>query len=877
MGYHLDNQIEFFEIFPWDKNFETGIESIDDQHKQLVNILNRLAAHLANLSSAPALDKIFAELADYADYHFKSEEGVWSRYFNDDVWFTQHIETHASFIHEVVELKNNKDNKPFDDVVYEIVIFLSKWLAYHILDTDKRMAKAVLDIESGTALEDAKKQANIDMSGSMQTHIETVLSMYSSISTRTLDLMREKALRVKAEQALHASEERWKFILDSGTEDIWDWNVQNDTLISSKNNTPMIEMIKSELQEQDDEKESYIHPADIEQVEADFQAHLDGKTEFYHNRHRILKKDGSWSWILSRGKVVSRDQNGKALRMVGMHTDYTQREIASLIYTNSSEAMLVSDFNNNIISINPAFTTITGYTQSDILGKNPNILASGEHDRNFYEDMWTKIETQGYWSGEIINKRKNGEIFIQELKINSVVNTEGMSDHYIALFSDITQKKKSEELIIKYANFDSLTNLENRRMFQMRLEQEILRSAKFGLSFAMLFIDLDNFKDVNDSLGHDFGDKLLIEASTRIKNEIEKSDTLARFGGDEFTIILPDVQESSGVECIAQNIIDSLSQPFISADEKIYISASIGIALYPTDATNGSELLTNANQAMYQAKNTGRSRFNYFTPSMQELAQKRTKIISDLHRALELEQFQIYYQPIVDLKTDKILKAEALIRWNHDTLGVIYPNDFIPLAEQSGLIIEIGDWVYRESIRQIEEWMEKYSIDFVVSINKSPVQFKNRVGLDNWLEQLRRSKLSGKNIVIEITENLLMGNEQIISDKLLQFRDEGIGISLDDFGTGYSSLSYLQKMDIDYLKIDRSFVENLEPNSLEIALCEAMIVMAHKLDIIIIAEGIETKEQRDLLSAMDCDYGQGYYFSKPIPADAFEKEFLQNQ
>lgn len=869
------DEIEFFEIFPWDKNFETGIELIDEQHKQLVDILNRLAAHLASLSSVTALDKIFDELANYADYHFKSEEGIWSRYFKDDEWFIEHEHTHGSFIHEVIELKNNKDNKPFDDVIYNIVIFLSKWLAYHILDTDKRMAKVVLNIQSGAPLEEAKEKANLDMSGSMQTHIETVLSMYSSISTRSLDLMREKALRLQAEKALHVSEERWKFILDSGRENIWDWDIQNDELVSSENDVSIIDIIDKKLHKNN--KNPHIHPADIEQVKADFQAHLDGETEFYSNKHRVLYEDNSWSWILSRGKVVSRAKNGEALHMIGTHTDITERELASLIYNNSSQSMFVSDADNNIISVNPSFTKVTGYIESEVLGKNPKIFASGMHDNIFYKNMWNLVNANGFWSGEVVNKRKNGDTYVSELKINSIKNVDGVIDHYVALFSDITEKKKSEKIIIEQANFDPLTRLENRRMLKMRLEEEIQRSSRSNIPFALLFIDLDHFKDVNDSLGHDIGDILLIEASVRIKEEIRESDIIARFGGDEFTVILPGIKDTLGVDRIAQNIIDALSQPFVFDEDKIYLSASIGVTLYPADAKSGSELLTNADQAMYQAKKMGRSRFNYFTHFMQESAQKRKQLLSDLHTALDLEQFQMYYQPIVDLKTSKIFKAEALIRWNHNSHGLVPPNDFIPLAEQSGLIVEIGNWVYKESIRQTQEWIEKYKIDFKISINKSPVQFRNIVSLDEWIEYLKMSGLSGSNVVIEITENLLMENEQIITDKLLRFFDEGIEISLDDFGTGYSSLSYLKKLDIDYLKIDKSFIENLEPNSSDMALCEAIVVMAHKLDIKVIAEGIETEAQRDLLSKMGCDYGQGYYFSRPIPADEFEKQFFMKR
>jgi diguanylate cyclase (GGDEF)-like protein len=391
------------------------------------------------------------------------------------------------------------------------------------------------------------------------------------------------------------------------------------------------------------------------------------------------------------------------------------------------------------------------------------------------------------------------------------------------------------------------------------------------MTFDLLYIDLDHFKEVNDSLGHEIGDMLLIEAAQRILNEVRDSDTVCRLGGDEFTIILTELKDTLSTDRVMHNIIKSLTRPFSLGPNQIYVSASIGITLYPADADNASELLKNADQAMYLAKESGRSGFSYFTPSMQKEAQKRQLLLNDLHAALALNQFQLYYQPIVDLKTGKIEKAEALIRWNHPLHGLVAPDNFIPLAEESGLIIEIGDWVYKEATRQTKIWQERHNLDFQISVNKSPVQFRSAAKIDDWIDHLAELGLMGRNSVIEITESLLMEHGSHITDKLLQLRDAGIEISLDDFGTGYSSLSYLKKFDIDYIKIDKSFVSNLAVGSNDIALCEAMIVMAHKLDIKVIAEGIETEVQSRLLSDMHCDYGQGYLFSRPVPAEHFEK------
>ena len=869
----MNESAELFEIFPWDDNLETGIAKIDAQHKKLVDILNRLVAHLANLSSVTDLDEIFDELIDYTDYHFKTEEGIWTQYFEGDAWLEAHKKTHNSFLSETLEIKKNQEEKEFDEVIYDIVSFLSQWLAYHILDTDKRMAKVVLEMQLGHSLEEAKKHSDAFMNGSIKTLVGTVLKMYGDISTRTLDLMREKALRIKAEKALEISEERWKFILDSNSENIWDWDIEHDKTWQSKDELNINDILTDELKGY--ESASQIHPDDIAQVKRDFLAHLHGESEFYSNKHRVLKADGSWSWVWSRGKVVSRNSDGTAKRIIGTHNDITERELASVIYNNSSQAMVVSDANNNIISVNPAFTAITQYEKDEVIGKNPSILSAGALEKSFYVEMWEELLNSGKWSGEVINKRKNGDIYTQELKINVVKGSENKIDHYVALFSDISEKKKAESIIEKQANFDALTHLENRRMFYTRLTEEIQRANRTKLPFALFFIDLDHFKNVNDTLGHNIGDLVLVEAAKRIHSMTRDTDILARFGGDEFTLLLTDIKGTAFLERVARNIINRLENPFfIENKNKAYLSASIGISLYPDDAIDANALLKNADQAMYQAKNSGRGRFHYFTNHMQELAQKRVKLLNDLHVAITEKQFELYYQPIVDLKSNQVHKAEALIRWNHPVLGLVGPDDFIPLAEETGLMVEIGSWVYQEATLQAKNWKELYDIDFKISINKSPVQFKSTDNLDEWMEYLENIALLGKNIVIEITENVLVEKNAHIMQKLLKFRDKGIEVAIDDFGTGYSSLSYLKKFHIDYIKIDKSFVDNLATSSQDTILCEAMIAMAHKLDIKVIAEGIEEETQKEILQSMECDYGQGYFYAKPLPADTFESRFF---
>ncbi len=546
-------------------------------------------------------------------------------------------------------------------------------------------------------------------------------------------------------------------------------------------------------------------------------------------------------------------------------------QLASMVYRNTSEAMMVTDEHNRIIAINPAFTQITGYSLNEVSGKDPKILSSGRQDVDFYRVMWSEILNTGLWQGEIWNRKKNGEIYPEWLTINTIFNQDGSIYRHVALFSDITDKVRTDELIWRQANFDLLTGLPNRRMFYDRLEQEIKKAHRAGLLLALLFIDLDRFKEINDTLGHQTGDILLVEAAGRIVSCVRESDTVARLGGDEFTVILSELSEGNHAEKIAQNIIAKLVEPFVLGNEMAYVSASIGITFYPTDALDVEHLLRNADQAMYVAKNAGRNRFSYFTRSLQEKAQSRLRLLNDLRAALGADQFMLYFQPIVELATGRIVKAEALLRWTHPERGLVSPMDFIPLAEETGLIHDIGDWVFREAARWAKRWIAFGNGSFQVSVNESPSQFQseNR-DIDAWLGCLKEFGLSGQNVVIEITEGLLLNADSHVTDKLIHFRDAGIQVAIDDFGTGYSALSYLKKFDIDYLKIDQTFVRDLATDPSDMALSEAIVMMAHKLDLKVIAEGVETDEQKALLVQAGCDYAQGYLFSKPLPPAEFE-------
>jgi diguanylate cyclase (GGDEF)-like protein/PAS domain S-box-containing protein len=437
--------------------------------------------------------------------------------------------------------------------------------------------------------------------------------------------------------------------------------------------------------------------------------------------------------------------------------------------------------------------------------------------------------------------------------------------------SDISARKEADEKIWRHANFDALTNLPNRRLFRDRLDQEVRKAARSGQQIALLFIDLDRFKQVNDLLGHDAGDMLLAQAANRIKGCVRDSDTVARLGGDEFTVILTSLESPARIEHVCQKILETLESPFHIGKVVAYMSGSVGVTIYPNDATTSEELIRKADQAMYAAKNAGKNQFSYFTYAMDEKAHLRLRLASELRRALPAGQLDVYYQPVLNLGNGAIAKAEALLRWHHPRFGLVEPASFIPLAEETGIINQIGSWVFKEAASRSGQWSDRIGENFQIGVNKSPVQFLSHNEHSDWLQHLKRLDLPGSRIAIEITEGMLLHASSSVTNKLLEYRDAGIQLVIDDFGTGYSSMAYLKKFDIDYLKIDQSFIREITSDADILTIAESIIVMAHKLGLKVVAEGIETPEQLALLVAAGCDYGQGFLFSEALPPDAFEQ------
>lgn len=545
--------------------------------------------------------------------------------------------------------------------------------------------------------------------------------------------------------------------------------------------------------------------------------------------------------------------------------------LASLVYSSSSEAMVVTSLDGTIIDANPAFGAATGYTVEEIKGRASDSVSGAGNAAGLVERLRVTVAAKGRWSGEFSIRRKDGSEFPAYLTVDTYRAHAYGEPRRVALIHDMTEKRRTEEVIRHQAHFDALTDLPNRRLFFDRLEQEIERARGTQDVLALLFIDLDRFKEVNDTLGHGQGDLLLVEAAQRIAASVRASDTVARLAGDEFTVILPAVGDAGVAGRIAQSILDRIAAPYRLAGELVVVSACIGVATYPKDADNAEALLVCADQAMFAAKDEGRNRWKVFTQALLQAERERLRITQDLRKALASGQFALHYQPIVDLRTGKVSKAEALIRWNHPVRGPIRPADFIAVAEESGLIIDIGRWVLAEALDQLERWQVLLGNGFQLSVNKSPIEFSApSSGPESWSSMIERRNVPVGSLVIEITEGSLMEPNADVMDQLSRFQAAGIEIALDDFGTGYSSLSYLRRLDIDYIKIDRSFIRSLTRGADDVALCRAIISMAHALRIRVIAEGVETESQRDILLAAGCDYGQGYFFCPPVEASAFE-------
>lgn len=540
--------------------------------------------------------------------------------------------------------------------------------------------------------------------------------------------------------------------------------------------------------------------------------------------------------------------------------------LAERAFENTAEGIAITDADAAILSVNPAFEEITGYSADEIIGRNPRLLRSGRHSKSFYRDMWATLLGVGHWRGEIWNRRKNGEIYPQWCTISTVRDSAGVITHFVGVFSDVSNTKAAQAQIDFLAHHDALTGLPNRSLFRERLSHALSREHRAQGSLALLFIDLDRFKTVNDTLGHPAGDELLVQVGRRFSGVLRSCDTLARIGGDELVLLLEDGAGPREAATVARKLLRVSREPITVSGHTLFVTASIGVSLYPSDGADADTLIQHADRAMYEAKQQGRNNFQFFRPALTEGALERLVMESALRTAVERRELALHFQPQLDLATGRLAGVEALVRWQHPELGRIPPGRFIPLAEEIGVIGEIGDWVLTSACQQLAAWDAAGIAIPRVSVNLSVKEIDHQGTVDRLIQAVRAHGLTANRLEVEVTESVLMRDPERSCSMLNALKSFGVGLAVDDFGTGYSSLAYLKRLPLDRLKIDRSFVDDIGRDKNDEAIARAVIALAKTLGLNTVAEGVEEEHQARFLNDEGCDLAQGYLYSRPVPA-----------
>lgn len=621
-----------------------------------------------------------------------------------------------------------------------------------------------------------------------------------------------------------------------------------------------------------------IHPDDRDRVDQAWKQALHGTT--YDVEHRIVV-DGKVRWVREQAKLDFDENTKRAVFAIGTAHDITARKeeesalrLAARVFESSGEAILITDEKNNVVAVNHAFVQMSGYRSEEVLGRNPRILASGRHDAEFYRAMWGDIGKHGYWQGELWDKHKNGRHYPKWMSITTVRDGKGDVVNYISIARDITEETEAEKNIHFLAYYDVLTGLPNRTLLRDRLGQMIAVSHRDGQQFSLLFLDLDRFKYINDSMGHSVGDRLLQSVALRIQECVREGDTVARLGGDEFIVLLRESGESAA-SVVAQKLLSALATPYDLDGQVIATQASIGISVYPDHALDADILIKNADMAMYRAKEEGRNNYQFFAPEMNFRVDLLFSMEKDLRLALERGEFFLQYQPQVNLANGALSGVEALIRWQHPVKGLVAPDQFISVAEETGQIVAIGEWVLRAACAQMSQWRRDGLQDLTMAVNLSIRQLRQPTLGEFVKSTLKESGLDARYLELEITEGIMMGDNQAAMRFLNEMHEMGVQLSIDDFGTGFSSLNYLKKLPVNKLKIDQSFIRDIETDEGDAAIIRSIISLGHRLNLKVIAEGVETQEQLDFLRIRGCDEIQGYFYARPLAAEAF-MEFVKD-
>lgn len=688
-------------------------------------------------------------------------------------------------------------------------------------------------------------------------------------------LVKQYQAKKSTQLAIRESEERLKLTLWSSGDELWDWDIYGGQVHRS-NVWGTLDFPQDDIRT-NSSYEANIHPNDADRVKSALKEHLEARTEFYETTYRVKTFKGEWIWLLDRGKVVKRDQRNNPLRMTGTLKDIQhlkQAEEQLYLFKRSietiSEGVFITNAEFRFVSVNNAYCNYTGETREKALA---SYLFFHQYPDAFTQEIKKSLRQKGNWSGEVESIRSNGERFEMELNIDAIQGDDNKISHYVGVFSDITSRKNTEKELLKLANVDPLTDLPNRSFFQAS-HQNLVRK---DVPHTLLCMDMDNFKKINDSLGHQTGDILIKQIARRVQRITGAVSTCYRLGGDEFSLLLENKVDVHTVTHFAQNILDTLSRPFVINKQEFVLSASLGIAFYPEDGNSPQELLKNADTAMYFAKNNGGNNYQFFSGEMNQNAVRQLQIENLIRQGLKENLFTVFYQPKVDITSGKMVSMEALVRFEHPQKGIVSPSQFIPLAEQTGQIIEIGEQVLRKACEDTKRWVNEGLFTGRVAVNISAKQFE-LPDLDDRIDRiLRNVGLSPLHLECEITEGTLMENPEQALKLMQRLRERGVHLALDDFGTGYSSLAYLKRFPLNTLKIDKAFIDDIAESSVDRHMAAAIINIAHNLGLKVVAEGVEQEKQLSILRRYDCEMLQGYLYSKPLNAEKFEKLLRENQ
>ena len=685
-------------------------------------------------------------------------------------------------------------------------------------------------------------------------------------------------------RALHEREQRLQLSLWASNEYYWQYDLDTreleETRVTAETGGEFAVRVIPDRQ-------TRIHEEDAPIVRERLIAYLRGETPYFQSDHRLQSSNGGWQWVRTRGRAIAHTPDGRVRLLAGTARNIDavremegQHRIAAEVMRSMAESVLVVDAQFRFVTINPAFTRISGYDADDVLGKDAGLLNSTRHDADFYASCRAAMAANAHWVGEMWQVRKDGREFLCEMQATAMDDPVNGTRMYVLVAEDITERRRIERELRYLANYDPLTNLPNRTLLSERLSHAIVQARRQNGRLALLFLDLDHFKDINDSQGHATGDRILRATAQRLREVAGEGPTIARIGGDEFTILLDVSNAPEAADRLAQALIDAFDAPLqLDGRHEFIISPSIGISLFPDHAQVPTDLLKHADTAMYRAKASGRRAFARYSHEMDADIRHRASLVAALRRAIERDELYLVFQPQLGLADRRLAAVEALLRWSSKELGEVAPSQFIPLAEENGLIVPIGEWVLREACRTLAAWRQAgVDNDLVMSVNVSALQLQRADFAAAVKNALAEHGLPPEALELELTETVLMAQPELASERLQAFREMGVSIAVDDFGTGYSSLAYLHRLPINTLKIDKAFIDGLgcNPDNEDTAITTTIIAMARTLGLLVVGEGVESPEQLDFLQHHGCDMAQGYHVARPLPADACLRTLLEN-